>query len=122
MDITAVIDSIGRGIELVGIAVIVIGAALATLTFLLALVRGGAFDAMYRTYRQGLGRAILLGLEFLVAADIIRTVAISPTIESALALGIIVLIRTVLSISLQVEVDGTVPWRRTAPTSASSGS
>src|SRR5207253_6302998 len=101
MDLTAIIDAIGRAIELVGIAVIVVGAALATVAFLIALARGGVFEPMYRTYRQGLGRAILLGLEFLVAADIIRTVAISPTIESALALGIIVVIRTVLSISLQ---------------------
>jgi uncharacterized membrane protein len=122
MDTNALIDAIGRGIELVGISVIVIGAALATLTFVLGLVGGGAFEAMYRTYRQGLGRAILLGLEFLVAADIIRTVAISPTIESALALGIIVVVRTVLSVSLQVEVDGTLPWRRAAASSTPTGS
>jgi uncharacterized membrane protein len=122
MDVTAVIEAIGRGIEIVGIAAIVVGAVLATLGFAMALWRHAQFDAAYRTYRQGLGRAILLGLEFLVAADIIRTVAISPTIESVVSLGLIVLIRTALSFSLQLEIDGRWPWQRpvdqraTAPT------
>jgi uncharacterized membrane protein len=112
MDVTVVIEAIGRGIEIVGIAAIVVGAVLATLGFGVALWRHALFDAAYRTYRQGLGRAILLGLEFLVAADIIRTVAISPTIESVVSLGLIVLIRTALSFSLQLEIDGRWPWQR----------
>jgi uncharacterized membrane protein len=67
----------------------------------------------YRRFRQDLGRGILLGLEFLVAADIIRTVAVAPTLENVLVLGLIVLIRTFLSIALQVEIDGVLPWART---------
>lgn len=66
----------------------------------------------YRRFRQDLGRGILLGLEFLVAADIVRTVALTPTLESVLVLGIIVMIRTFLSIALQVELEGTWPWQR----------
>jgi uncharacterized membrane protein len=112
MDVTATIDTIGRGIEFVGIGAIVVGAALATVMFAMSLARRDPFEPTYRTYRQGLGRAILLGLEFLVAADIIRTVAISPTIESVVALGGIVLIRTALSFSLQLEIEGRWPWQR----------
>ena len=58
------------------------------------------------------GRSILLALEFLVAADIIRTVAVEPSLENVAVLGLIVLIRTLLSFSLEVEIDGTWPWRR----------
>lgn len=65
----------------------------------------------YRRFRQDLGRGILLGLEFLVAADIIRTVAVVPTLEGVLALGLIVLIRTFLSMALQVELEGRWPWQ-----------
>jgi uncharacterized membrane protein len=62
--------------------------------------------------RTAPGHRILLGLEFLVAADIIRTVAVEPSLENVLVLGLIVLIRTFLSFSLEVEIDGTLPWRR----------
>jgi uncharacterized membrane protein len=64
--------------------------------------------------RTVFGRSILLGLEFLVAADIIRTVAVEPSLENVAVLGLIVLIRTLLSFSLEVEIDGTWPWRRAA--------
>jgi len=66
----------------------------------------------YSMYRQDLGRAILLGLEFLVAGDIIRTVVVSPTLDNVLVLGLIVLIRTFLSMALQLEVEGRWPWQR----------
>jgi uncharacterized membrane protein len=66
----------------------------------------------YHQLRQDLGRGILLGLELLVAADIIRSVAVPPTLEGVLVLGLIVLIRTVLSMSLQVELEGRWPWQR----------
>lgn len=99
---------IGLAIDAAGIGVIVVGLALASGRFLLTRVG----DA-YRRLRHDLGRAILLGLEFLVAADIIRTVAVAPTIENALALGLIVLIRTFLSMSIQVELEGQWPWQRT---------
>ena len=65
-----------------------------------------------RPYRQDIGRAILLGLEFLIAGDIIRTVVVAPTIQNVLVLGLIVLIRTFLSMSLQLEIEGKLPWRR----------
>lgn len=66
----------------------------------------------YKTMRQSFGGAILLGLEILVAGDLIRTVAVYPTLESVVVLAIIVLIRTVLSFSLEIEIDGVPPWRR----------
>jgi uncharacterized membrane protein len=66
----------------------------------------------YSSFRQDIGRAILLGLEFLIAGDIIRTVVVAPTIQNVLVLGLIVLIRTFLSLSLQLEIEGRLPWRR----------
>ncbi|WP_136526097.1 DUF1622 domain-containing protein [Geomonas ferrireducens] len=66
----------------------------------------------FRQLRQDLGRGILLGLEFLVAADIFRNVAVTPTLEGVLVLGVIVIIRTFLSMALQVELEGHWPWQR----------
>jgi uncharacterized membrane protein len=68
----------------------------------------------YRALRETFGGVLLLGLEILVAADLIRTVAVSPTLENVAVLGLIVLIRTFLSLSLQVEIEGELPWRRGA--------
>ena len=95
--------------ELVGIAVMVLGALLATGVFSSRWRRG--FDEAYRVYREHLGRAILLGLEFMVAADIIGTVAVEPTFTSLGVLALIVLIRTFLSFSLEVEINGRWPWQ-----------
>ena len=106
-----VIDGVGTAIEVMGVAVMVIGAIGATVAFLVAVWRQHAFRPMYQAYRRGLGRSILLGLEFLVAADIIKTVAISPTLENVAVLGLIVLIRIALSFSLEVEIDGHWPWQ-----------
>ena len=69
----------------------------------------------YSLYRQDVGRAILLGLEFLIAGDIIRTVVVAPTLQNVIVLGMIVLIRTFLSLSLQLEIEGKLPWRRDVP-------
>ena len=74
--------------------------------------RSGSGEAAFKTMRRGFGGAILLGLEILVAGDLIRTVAVAPTLENAATLGIIVLIRTLLSVSLQIEMEGVLPWRR----------
>ena len=101
-----------RMIEVGGIAIIVLGALSATAAFLWRISQGRPGDAAYGLYRSNLGRAILLGLEFLVAADIINTVAIEPTLQSLLILGGIVLIRTFLSFSLEVEIEGRWPWER----------
>jgi len=100
-------------VEIVGTAIIVVGAFGTLAAFLIGLARGKASRAtLIADFRSGLGRSILLGLEFLVAADIINTVAVEPTIESLLVLAGIVLIRTFLSFSLEVEIDGRWPWQK----------
>lgn len=103
-------ERIGRAVDALGVLIIVVGAAVATGRFLLRVRRD--FADSYRSYRQGLGRAILLGLEFLIVGDIIRTVAVAPTLENVLILGLIVGIRTFLSMTLQLEIDGHWPWQR----------
>jgi uncharacterized membrane protein len=110
-----VMDGFGRAVDAVGVLVIVAGALLASARFIVK--RHGEPGKSYRLYRQDLGRAILLGLEFLIAGDIIRTVVVAPTIENVLILGMIVLIRTFLSMALQLEVEGRWPWQRTEETS-----
>ncbi len=100
-------------VEIVGTAIIVVGAFGTLAAFLIGMVKGAANRAtLVADFRSGLGRSILLGLEFLVAADIINTVAVEPTIESLLVLTGIVLIRTFLSFSLEVEIDGRWPWQK----------
>ncbi len=101
-----------RLIEIGGIAIIVIGLMAGTIGYLRRLVVGAPGTEAYSGYRSSVGRAILLGLEFLVAADIINTVAIEPTLQSLAILAGIILIRTFLSFSLEVEIDGRWPWQR----------
>lgn len=100
---------ITRGIEIAGILAIVLGIIVALWRFAHSDQNG---DLRYKTLRSELGRAILVGLELLVAADIIATVAIEPTLDSLAVLAGIVLIRTFLSISLEVEIDGKWPWQQ----------
>lgn len=115
MDFNATIDLVGKCIDLAGVAVIAVGAILATATAVVRLRRRSG-DA-YELFRRQLGRAILLGLEFLVAADIIRTVAVEPTLKNVGVLACIVAIRTFLSWSLELEISGRWPWqKRLAPT------
>ena len=100
-------------IEAAGIGIIAVGLLVATAAFVLELAaRRGRFDDVYDRYRRRLGQAILLGLELLVAADIIGTVAVEPTLRSVSVLGLIVLVRTFLSMALEVEMDGRLPWKR----------
>ena len=101
-----------RAIEIGGIAIIVLGLLGASIAVIWQVLRGRSESEAFSLYRSNLGRAILLGLEFLVAADIINTVAIDPTLQSLLVLGGIVLIRTFLSFSLEVEIEGRWPWNR----------
>ncbi len=109
------VESISLAIDAAGVIVIVLGLLVATARLVLA---GRSHVDPYRRFRQDLGRGILLGLEFLVAADIIRTVAVAPTLQGVLVLGLIVVIRTFLSIALEVELEGRWPWQRAnAPTS-----
>jgi uncharacterized membrane protein len=110
VSLVQVIEGIGTAIDAIGVAVIAGGAILAV--FLTIGRNRQADGGAYEVFRRRLGRAILLGLEFLVAADIIRTVAVTPSGESVAVLGGIVLIRTFLSFSLQLEVTGAWPWQQ----------
>ena len=109
MALDEVIEAIGSTIDAIGVAVIAGGAVLAVV---LTLGKSRGDEGAYDFFRRRLGRAILLGLEFLVAADIIRTVAVTPTWQSVVVLAGIVLIRTFLSFSLQLEVTGALPWQQ----------
>lgn len=109
-----IMQLIGTCVDTLGVMIIVIGATIATVRFLVG--RKTNFNIAYRSYRQGLGRAILLGLEFLIAGDIIRTVVVAPTLENVLILALIVIIRTFLSMALQLEVEGRWPWQRSEET------
>ncbi|MDI3213629.1 DUF1622 domain-containing protein [Arthrobacter sp. AL12] len=117
MDFHEIIQAAGGYMDLAGVAVMVIGAIvslpMAMRGFQPRRLPDGAEPlSVYRSYRQLLGRSILLGLELLVAADIIRTVAVTPTFESVGVLAIIVLIRTFLSFSLELEITGRWPWQK----------
>jgi uncharacterized membrane protein len=103
---------ISLAIEIAGVAAIVVGALVATTIYVRKWMSGERGDPLFQEYRQRLGRGILLGLEFLVAADIIGTVAVEPTLENLYVLGLLVLIRTFLSFSLETELEGRLPWRK----------
>lgn len=107
------IELVGEAIDVAGVVAIVIGTVVATLLAGRDLLGRGSGDRdTYESYRQRLGRSILLGLELLVAADIIKTVAITPTFESVGVLALIVLVRTFLSWSLELEITGRWPWQK----------
>jgi uncharacterized membrane protein len=99
-------------IEAFGAAIMIVGAIYAFAVFALALPDPQTRARAWEPLRRNLGRAILLGLEVLIMADLIRTIVIDPTVDSVAVLGVIVLIRVVLSFSLDVEIDGTWPWSR----------
>ena len=105
------IEAVGIGIDAAGVLAIVVGLLVAAARY---VTKGRTHPDGFRVLRQNLGRGILLGLEILIAADIIRTVAITPTLDGVLVLGVIVLIRTFLSMALQVELEGRWPWQSRA--------
>ena len=109
MTFEGAMENIAVVFEAVGVAIIVIGGVV-------ALVRGvqdfGHFDRFFVDVRRGFGRPLILGLEVLVAADIIKTITVDPSLESVAVLGILVAVRIALVISLDIEVDGVVPWHR----------
>jgi len=112
MNVREFVELAGTAAEIAGVALIIGGLLIATARYLLPA--GGDGASRYQRYRQDLGRAILLGLEVLVAADIVRTVAFTPTMDSVIVLAMIVAIRTFLSWSLALELEGRWPWQRAA--------
>lgn len=111
---TETAHAVSRILELAGVGIIAAGALVTLASFLTAIARKADMAAAVSAFRSSLGRAILLGLEFLIAADIINTVAVTPTLMSVAVLAGIVLIRTFLSFSLQLEIEGRWPWQRPA--------
>lgn len=108
-----VIELVAEGIEALAVLVIVGGIVYGILRYFLHTRR--KVSGAYKRFKDRIGNSLLLGLEFLVAADIIRTVALNPTLQSVAVLGVLVLIRTFLSWALVVEVDGKWPWQRKGP-------
>jgi uncharacterized membrane protein len=101
-----------RAFEVVGVAILLVGSVVAFASYGLELVHRSSRLVAFKDLRASLGRAILLGLEVLVVADIVRTIVVEPTLESAATLGVIVIVRILLSFAIDVEVDGVLPWRK----------
>lgn len=115
-----IIETIDQVFDLAGVLALVVGALVTGANYLIILVfKPAKRSVAYSALRKGLGRAILVGLEVLVAADIIRTVAIEPSVQNVLVLGLIVVIRTFLSWSLEVEITGRWPWQSSSVPSTS---
>lgn len=107
------VEWVGYGIDLLGVGIITLGILLASFVALRRWRAGSVLgEDLFRSFRRDVGQAILIGLELLVAADILRTVAIAPSVENVLVLALIVAVRTFLSFSLEVELYGQWPWRR----------
>jgi uncharacterized membrane protein len=106
------ISDVVKVVEGVGAGLLVVGGVWALVAFAVGMARPETRPGAYVELRRNLGRVILLGLEVLIIGDIVRTIIVDPTIESVAVLGMIVLIRIVLSFSLEVEIDGTWPWSR----------
>ena len=112
MSFTEGMDDIAKAFEVVGAAVLVVGLLLALAVSGQVWRRTRHGRVAYQTLRETFGGVLLLGIEILVAADLVRTVAVEPSLESVAILGLIVLIRTFLSFSLEVDIEGVPPWRR----------
>jgi uncharacterized membrane protein len=112
MDYEHFVEAAARVVEFVGVVVLLVGALFAAAAFAKRLLRRATFQDAYHALRADLGRGILLGLELLVIADIIGTVAIQPTLQNLGVLAMIVAIRTLLSFALELEVSGRWPWQR----------
>lgn len=106
------IADVAKVVEGVGVAIMVLGGMAVLVKYALAVYRPATRSDAYVRLRRNLGRVILLGLEVLIIGDIVRTIVVDPTLESVAVLGLIVLIRIVLSFSLEIEIDGISPWRR----------
>lgn len=115
---TTVMDDVARVFEALGALVLVVGLVWSVVLAVVAWRRTASGRPTYLALRQSFGGALLLALEVLVAADLIRTVAVAPTLENVLVLALIVVIRTLLSFSLETEIEGVAPWRRAMLTGA----
>lgn len=111
MNFFTIVQYIGDGIDAFGVMIIILGCLGSTYVFFKGMITS-SFEVAYVPYRQNVGRAILLGLEFLVAGDIVRTVAVSPSLMNIAVLGGIIIIRTILSMTMQLEVEGRWPWQQ----------
>ena len=109
---TGVMDHVAQGFEALGAVILVVGVVLSLVLAAVAWRRSRRLAKAYLTLRQAFGGTLLFGLEVLVAADLVRTVAVAPTLDNVLVLGLIVVIRTFLSFSLETEIEGVAPWRR----------
>lgn len=112
MDLDHLIEDVGTAVELAGVVAIVLGLSASIVAIAVRLVRRQPDADVYRLARRDIGRSILFGLELLVAGDIIRTVVVSPTFTSVGVLAVVVLIRTFLSFTLELEISGRWPWQR----------
>jgi uncharacterized membrane protein len=106
------IGEVVRVVEAVGAGIMVLGGLGAFIVFIVEALQAKTSRESYDRLRRNLGRCILLGLEVLIVADIVRTIIVDTTLESVAVLGIVVVIRIMLSFSLEVEIDGLWPWRR----------
>ncbi len=109
---TELMDHVAQGFEALGAAILVVGVIWSFVLAAVATRRSGWSAKAYLVLRQAFGGTLLLGLEVLVAANLVRTVAVAPTLDNVLVLGLIVVIRTFLSFSLETEIEGVLPWRR----------
>lgn len=112
MTFDGTMDHVAQVFEAIGAAVLLVGFFVSVGIAARSMRRSRDGRLAYRVLRESFGGVILLGLEILVAADLIRTVAVAPTLENVAILGLIVLIRTFLSFSLEIEIEGVAPWRR----------
>ncbi len=109
---TDLMEGLARGFEVLAAAVLVLGLVGSLVGAGGVWFRSRSARRAYGTLRGAFGGTLLLGVEFLVAADLVRTIAVAPTLENVLVLGLVVVIRTFLSFSLEIEMEGVVPWRR----------
>jgi uncharacterized membrane protein len=115
---TEAMNHVAEGFEVLGAAVLIVGVIWSFIIAATALRRSRSPAKSYLVLRQTFGGTLLLGLEILVAADLVRTVAVAPTVDNVLVLGLIVVIRTFLSFSLETEIEGVLPWRRATASGA----
>jgi uncharacterized membrane protein len=118
MHFVEVMEQVAHGFEALGAALLIIGLVWSFVIAVRVWQRERNGQLAYQTLRRAIGGTLLLGLEILVAADLVHTVAIEPTLENVAVLGLIVIIRTVLSFSLEIEIEGMPPWRRAAMSGA----